>query len=270
MNKTDAKFEPRVIGYECDGDSAERLKKTQPYVEVRNMCVNSKNIIDDMRSLNVPLDKGFTCLKTDIDSVDITILDSILRAGYRPKIVFAELAFDWPPPLDFGCVGNCMTGRGCFGVSINLLHRVLQRHGYRIIYAANNNALAIHPDLLSLPEFKDMPYDPWHHYQFVKSPLYHSHWSAPPTMLHPGIRNNVNSPFLQLGSELGLYSELLRSDGVTDKKPRMRTVDRTMRAVAAKVKYACKDATYMLAIGDRCCAPQWGVENNCVCSLPVV
>ena len=61
----------RIIGYECRADVAKKMMvdTTLPTsLTVRSMCVDRQNIIEDMKSLNVP--EKFALLKIDIDSVD--------------------------------------------------------------------------------------------------------------------------------------------------------------------------------------------------------
>lgn len=88
----------RIIGYECHQPSAKLLKKNHPAVLVRPICVTRKNIIHDMKSHKVP--KSFPVLKIDIDSTDATIMDTIL-SEYSPLVIYAEIAWDFPPPIDF-------------------------------------------------------------------------------------------------------------------------------------------------------------------------
>ena len=43
----------------------------------------------------------FDCLKIDIDSIDLPVLESILQSGYVPKVLMLEVNPDIPPPFQF-------------------------------------------------------------------------------------------------------------------------------------------------------------------------
>merc|ERR1719401_651676 len=259
-----------LVGYECDHGRIPKLEKKRPDVVIREMCVTGPKIVRDMKELKV--EERFSLVKTDIDSVDGPVLDSILRE-YKPYVVYSEIMWDFAPPVEFtlvkveGPAYNPFTG-GCFGMSISMVDHILRRNGYRLIEAAHANIIAVHEDVAHL--FEDRPQDPWFWYQATKSGLYHSHW------LGQGIVNaSKNSPLALYGEGLGLYSELLRTDGNDNfgKPPvGIRTMDITMAKIAERVTTGCKlsgsGLKYMLAVGDRCCAPQWGELENCVCEFP--
>ena len=141
-------------------------------------------------------------------------------------------------------------------MSLNMAHRILQSHNYVLIEASFVNILAVPRDVGHL--FDDRPHDPYFWYQTVKSPRKHHHYMK------------YGSPFEE--SVQGMYSELQAVEGKDNfGKPveQMRTIDETMRKVAKKVSLACDEMgqPYLLAVGDRCCAPQWGVSKKCVCEI---
>lgn len=258
----------KLIGYECDVKRAKDLKTARPDVTVRETCVTGPSIVRDLKHLNV--EHRFSLLKTDIDSVDGPVLDSVLRE-YKPYVVYSEIMWDFAPPVEFTLVRvegafNPFTG-GCFGMSIAMADHILRRNGYRLIEAAHANIIAVHEDVAHL--FSDRPQDPWFWFQFVKDGLYHSHWMG------GGLKHAVqNSPLSLYGQGLGLYKEVQRTDGRDNfEKPPVgiRSMDFHMGRIARRVQNGCKisgKVQYMLAVGDRCCAPQWGPLDGCVCEFP--
>lgn len=246
----------KIVGYECNAQHARHLKKLRPDVNVRLLCVNGTNIIADMMDVGVPI--NFPILKLDIDSVDGLILDSVL-SHYVPAIVYAEIVWDFVPPIDFAVVKGYSPGTGCFGVSMNMVYRILSRHGYRLIMAGHANVMAvrieIHDEIVP-----NRPSDPWFWYQVTKNANYHSHFRPP---------RGAGSP-IQVYGVKGLYSELQKTDGTDGlEKPLVQIwdVDKVMRNIANIVNRACDGHTYILALGDRCCASNWGNLTGCVCSF---
>jgi len=259
-----------LIGYECDSKRVETLRQKRPDVKVREMCVTGPSIVRDLKKQQV--EERFSLLKTDIDSVDGPVLDSVLRA-FKPYVVYSEIMWDFAPPVEFTLVQvddasfNPFTG-GCFGMSLSTAHHILQRNGYRLIEAAHANIMAVHKDVAHL--FLDRPADPWFWFQFVKSGLYHSHWLG-----QGKDEADKNSPLSLYGEGYGLYTEVSRTDGHDNfamPPVGIRSMDDTMRKIAERVQTGCdisgKGIKYMLAVGDRCCAPQWGDMTNCVCEFP--
>lgn len=259
----------RFVGYECDEKRVPLIKEKRPDVTLREMCVTPANTASDMKSMGVP--KTFAALKIDIDSTDAAILDAIL-SEFHPLIIYSEIAaFDFPPPIDFTLVKmNFTAGRsraGCWGMSINMAHRVYQHYGYSLVSAAHIDVMAVSNSVLfpsgnsNMSPLGDRPTDPFFWYQLVKSALHHNHW-----------RGEAGSPFMQL--QHGVYDEILKGDGSNEfSKPaiQLRTTDKVMARVARVVSRACADHSFLLALGDRCCAPQWfhdGVRPaNCICDL---
>jgi hypothetical protein len=259
-----------IIGYECDDKRVEILREKRPDVNVRGMCVTGPSIVRDLKRQQV--EERFSLLKTDIDSVDGPVLDSVLRE-FKPYVVYSEIMWDFAPPVEFTLVKvenesfNPFTG-GCFGMSLSMAHHILQRNGYRLIEAAHANIMAVHKDVAHL--FLDRPADPWFWFQFVKSGLYHSHWLG-----EGRAHADKNSPLSLYGEGLGLYTEVSRTDGHDNfamPPVGIRSMDATMRKIAERVQTGCdisgRGIKYMLAVGDRCCAPQWGKLTNCVCQFP--
>jgi hypothetical protein len=267
-----------LVGYECDAKRVPWLRQKRPDVNIRNMCVTGPTLVKDLQELQV--ESRFSLLKTDIDSVDGPVLDSVLRV-YQPYVVYAEIMWDFAPPVEFSLVqvapsecdgGGCMRGfgpfqGGCFGMSLAMADHILRRNGYRLIEAAHANIMAVHEDVAHL--FEDRPQDPWFWFQFVKSGLYHTHW-----MGAGRVNAETNSPLATWG-QAPFYSEVKRADGNDNfKKPvvSIRTMDSFMAKIAERVQAGCllsgKGNKYMLAVGDRCCAPQWGELEDCVCEFP--
>merc|ERR1719450_978300 len=77
-----------IVGYECSKKRVELLRVKREDVSIREMCVTGPTIVEDMKKLKV--EDRFSLLKTDIDSVDGPVLDSILRE-FRPYVVYSEI-----------------------------------------------------------------------------------------------------------------------------------------------------------------------------------
>ena len=258
-----------ILGYECELTAAQHLAKKRPDVTVRHMCINRTSIIADMKQQGAP--KEFAILKTDIDSIDAVILDAILGHGYRPLVIYSEIMWDFPPPIDFAVIENARPDQGCFGMSLSMVQRILKKHGYTLVEAAHANVMAVQDRDAHL--FVDRPHDEWYWFSLVKSAKGHTHWKKAPGKQHsPATVHKGDPPIVDLAFS-GLFSPVnpfyVGGDNFVKPPVPVRTIDKTMHAVAAAVARGCgvHNSTYLLAVGDRCCAPQWGHLPRCICSF---
>ena len=87
------------------------------------------------QKFRVPFD--FDCLKIDIDSIDLPILQSILLSGYSPKLIMIEMNPDIPPPfqiyLEFDPQCVCDEAKGAYGASADAIYREASLRGYSLI-----------------------------------------------------------------------------------------------------------------------------------------
>lgn len=77
-------------------------------------------------------------LKVDLDGYDGPVLLEILKAGYRPKVIQAEVQPEVPPPLEFAvlydpayrCLGPTGRHGGFYGASLSYVANLGRRFGY--------------------------------------------------------------------------------------------------------------------------------------------
>jgi hypothetical protein len=94
-------------------------------------------------------------LSLDIDSYDMHVLDAILRADLRPKIVCAEINEKIPAPVRFSTtyaddrkwhIGHM------YGMSVSALYDLACHHGYSMVgFDGNDTNVFLVDDLLVLP-----------------------------------------------------------------------------------------------------------------------
>ncbi|CAF1971004.1 unnamed protein product [Rotaria magnacalcarata] len=88
--------------------------------------------------------KHFTILKLDIDSYECSVLESILRAGYRPELIHTEFNPIFPPPVIFIPIYNATTKNDWkpalwsnnnlfYGCSLSALSNLLKSFDYILL-----------------------------------------------------------------------------------------------------------------------------------------
>ena len=104
-------------------------------VSIAIQRVSPVNLEVLFRKFRVPRD--FEALKIDIDSIDLPILQTILRSGYSPKILMIEVNHDIPPPfqfhLEYDPQCECRDQRGAYGASVDAVFREAFLRGYSLI-----------------------------------------------------------------------------------------------------------------------------------------
>ena len=97
--------------------------------------VSPVNLLSLLGKFRVP--SRFDALKIDIDSIDLTILRTILHSGYSPQIVMIEVNHDIPPPfqfeLEYDPECECKVGRGAYGASVDAVFREASLRGYSLV-----------------------------------------------------------------------------------------------------------------------------------------
>ena len=112
-------------------------------IRIVNDYIWSESIISDIfEKYNVA--KHFTLLKLDVDSYECSILDAILRAGYRPQLIHTEFNPIFPPPVVFMPIYDPKTkldwspalwaNLGPFyGCSLSALSKVMRSYDYVLL-----------------------------------------------------------------------------------------------------------------------------------------
>jgi hypothetical protein len=96
----------------------------------------------------VPQD--FTLLSLDIDSYDLSVMDEMLRAGFRPQIVSMEINEKIPPPVYFTVNfedSHFWQGDHFYGCSLAAAASVVKPRGYKLESLQFNNAVFVREDI---------------------------------------------------------------------------------------------------------------------------
>jgi hypothetical protein len=123
------------------------------YADFRNVKlvrsrVTPSNIVSLLESCEVP--KEVTVLNLDIDSYDLYVIEEMLRAGYKPKVISMEINEKVPPPIYFTVLyedSHCWQGDHFFGCSIVAASDVVKPLDYILHSVAYNNAIFIRSDI---------------------------------------------------------------------------------------------------------------------------
>ena len=112
-------------------------------IRIVNDYIWSESIISDIfEKYNVA--KHFTLLKVDVDSYECSILDAILRAGYRPQLIHTEFNPIFPPPVVFMPIYDPKTKLDWspalwanigpfYGCSLSALSKVMRSYDYVLV-----------------------------------------------------------------------------------------------------------------------------------------
>ena len=110
--------------------------------------VTPSNIGSLLESCEVP--KEATVLNLDIDSYDLYVIEEMLRAGYKPKVISMEINEKVPPPIYFTVLyedDHYWQGDHFFGCSIVAASDVVKPFDYILHSLAYNNAIFIRSDI---------------------------------------------------------------------------------------------------------------------------
>lgn len=126
-----------------------------------NFFVNPYNVKELFQQHRVPL--NFDMLKTDIDGYDGPVLEAVLSAGYRPKVIQAEINPEIPPPIAFSVAYHAAyktlddngVFSGFYGMSLSYLANIARKYGYHIACLDNitpftHDAILIRNDLAGI------------------------------------------------------------------------------------------------------------------------
>jgi hypothetical protein len=113
-----------------------------PEINLHKHFLYSNNIVSIFEKYNVP--KVFDYLSSDMDSHDIFVLEALLKAGYKPRVVSTEYNSNFPIGMDL-CLGDPellgkkeserkFTDSECiWGASAGALKELMERYGYALI-----------------------------------------------------------------------------------------------------------------------------------------
>jgi hypothetical protein len=119
-----------------------------PNAKLARARVTPLNINALLRGFETPSD--FTLLNLDIDSYDLSVMDEILKSGYRPKIISMEINEKIPPPIFFTVnfdEAHRWQEDHFYGCSLTAAAEAVKPRGYKLESLQYNNAIFIRSDL---------------------------------------------------------------------------------------------------------------------------
>jgi hypothetical protein len=134
-------------GLAIEGSDNQDLALNLPQPDIIKMTgqfCTPMNIAGLLASAETP--RQFSVLKVDIDGYDGPVLQSILRAGYRPAILHLEVNQDVPFPIEFSVTyspdyvpvyttpdGTAASVTGFHGMSFAYAVKLARHYGYHVI-----------------------------------------------------------------------------------------------------------------------------------------
>jgi len=136
-----------------------------PDLRIFQATLTQDNIADIFREHGVPQDVDYVSI--DVDSVDLWLLQGLLSAGYKPRVISVEYNANFPPgaEITFQQTWHPWTGRSVFGASAGALHRVATEHGFVPVHVMRNGmdiffvqkaVLAPVCNMYTVPDFKKL------------------------------------------------------------------------------------------------------------------
>lgn len=131
------------------------LQKNLPAANITKMSawITPFTVLQLLKAGNAPLDMDY--FKNDIDSYDCTVTATVLRAGYRPKVIHMEVNPEIPYPVIFGVnyspkYKSALGAWGFYGCSVTLAAAIAQPFGYEPVgVAPTHDVIFVRSDLLS-------------------------------------------------------------------------------------------------------------------------
>jgi hypothetical protein len=117
-------------------------------VKLARNKVTPENVEAVLVSNAVPRD--FTLLNLDIDSYDLTVMEEILNAGFRPAVISMEVNEKIPPPVYFRVNfddSHFWKGDHFYGCSLAAAASIMKPRGYKLESLQFNNAVFVREDL---------------------------------------------------------------------------------------------------------------------------
>jgi len=126
-----------------------------PNARLARSRVTPGNIVDLLKAYEVRRD--FDVLNVDIDSYDLYVIDSMLSADFRPKVITMEINEKIPGGVYFTVdfhEEHFWQQDHFFGCSVDAACETVKRYGYILWKIQYNNAIFIRSDIAP-PQFKD-------------------------------------------------------------------------------------------------------------------
>jgi hypothetical protein len=111
------------------------LNQNLPATNITKMSawITPYTVLELLKVSNAPIDMDY--FKNDIDSYDCTIVATVLRAGYRPKVLHMEVNPEIPFPIAFGVnyspkYKSALGAYAFYGCSVTLASAIAMPFGY--------------------------------------------------------------------------------------------------------------------------------------------
>jgi hypothetical protein len=127
-----------------------------PNARLARARVTPGNVASLLHAFEAPA--GFELLNLDIDSYDLYVIDAMLEAGFRPKVVSMEVNERIPPPLYFTVdfrEDHRWQGDHFMGCSLTAAADTVKPYGYVLESLQYNNAVFVRADLAA-GRFEDL------------------------------------------------------------------------------------------------------------------
>ena len=189
--------------FEGDPDYLQILRKNMQAVNytggihIIEKYIRSSTLLEAMVSNKVPT--SFDALKIDIDSIDFSILETILLAGYSPRLVMVEVNPDIPPPFVWSLresdqfqfnLTSAMSG--AYGMSVTAAFNLLVSNNYTLVEIefedleckgcrfSEHNAWFVHNDLLVSGNSITSPPTAAYNKEEYSEKMFRMYWSRGP------------------------------------------------------------------------------------------
>lgn len=139
------------LAVECDPEKFTKLAwayEAFPAVKLAQTFVTPLNVVELLKAFSIP--KDFELLNLDIDSYDRPVMQALLDAGFRPKVITMEVNEKLPPPLYFAvnyAPDHGYSGGHFYGCSAEAAAATVRPRGYILESILGNNAFFVQKGL---------------------------------------------------------------------------------------------------------------------------
>ena len=103
-----------------------------PSINLHKEFLTETSVCSVFKKYNVP--QQFDYLSIDVDSIDLWLMKSILKGGYKPRLISVEYNSNFPIDMSVTVKpDNIWGGDAIYGASLLALNRVAEEFNYRLI-----------------------------------------------------------------------------------------------------------------------------------------
>ena len=130
------------VGVEYDSRNFSRLAQAYKFYPNAFACrcsITPYNVVNLLEAYSI--ERNFGILSLDIDGYDYWVLEAILSAGYRPRLIVSEYNEKIPPPVKFvvNYEADFKLRHHFFGYSLSKLKDLLSKFDYALLEIEYNN-----------------------------------------------------------------------------------------------------------------------------------